>query len=293
MYGTGTPQLIIPAGSSPHGYAMRPSQARAVQSADVVFWIGEDLTPWFEERLETLAPNAVTSELLHVDGTELLAFRQGVAFEAHDDDHGDEHEDEHGDEDAHDEHDEHDENEAHDDDHDAHDHDGVDPHAWLSPNNAKLWLDHIAQTLLTSDPENAALYQENAETAKAAIDVAVDGIKAKLVGDAGAFIVFHDAYQYFETSFGLTASAAVSLGDAAAPGPARIREIHELVQQGDVVCAFSEPQFNQRLLETVLEGTEAKIAVLDPLGTEISEGRDFYPMLLTSMGNAMAGCITP
>ena len=103
-------------------------------------------------------------------------------------------------------------------------------------------------------------------------------------------MVFHDAYQYFETAFGVRTSAAISLGDAAEPGAARVAEIHDLIAERGIVCVFSEPQFSAGLVKTVIEGSGAREAVLDPLGVEIEPGPEFYPALVTQMGDAMAEC---
>lgn len=327
MQGVGTPDLVIPPGASPHGYAMRPSEALALERADAVFWMGEALTPWLEGPLETLASDAHVTELMAVPGTLTLEFRTGATFELHEHDadhHGEEHHDEdhadhadshdHADHDDHDEHDheKHAEHEAHDDhdthDHDAHDHGdqddhaehddheghshtGMDPHAWLAPQNAELWLMAIAEELSELDPENAATYKANAATGKAEIEAAIKEVNEILEPfRAQSFIVFHDAYQYFEKSFGLSSSGAISLGDASDPSPARIAEIRDEVAEHGVTCVFSEPQFNPGLVATVLDGTGAKTVVIDPIGTKISTGPSFYTELIIGLGKAMASC---
>lgn len=291
MKGVATPKLIIPPTSSPHGYAMRPSQAHALQEADIVIWVGPELAPWLGDRIETLAPDAQSLALIDVPGTLHLTFREGATFEAHDHDHeghdhdGHKEQDDHGDHESHGEHEGHADHGGHDAPH------AIDPHAWLSPDNATLWLTTIAETLSKADPENAARYTANATAAQAEIETTRAEISAKLSGNTTPFLVFHDAYHYFETSFDIAAAAAVSLGDATTPGPARITEIRNMVADQGIVCAFSEPQFDMRLLKTVLEGSEARIATLDPVGRGIEPGTGFYPALLQSLGNALAGCL--
>jgi zinc transport system substrate-binding protein len=320
MQGLGEPSLVVPAGASPHNHVMRPSEAMALSRADAVFWLGEALTPWLHRSMDELASQAQVTELLDVEGTLILPFREGVGFEAHqhsegaqdddhDDDHTGEHEDEHG-EHAHDEaHDDH--GEAHDDDHEeghdeaheegheeehsdanGHDgHDGVDPHAWLSPENAQLWLDVIAAELSRLDPENAATYAANAAAGKAEIQTARAQIAESLSRpQSGGFVVFHDAYQYFEQSFGIQAAGAIALSDASDPSPARIAEIQQVVKDHAVNCVFSEPQFNPDLVATVLEGSAAKTVVIDPMGTGLELGSGFYVALLNELGAAMAAC---
>lgn len=349
MDGVGTPSLIVQPGASPHGYSLRPSEASALQDADLVFWIGEDLTPWMEDAVETLATNASVTTLLEVDDITLLDFREGALFEAHDHDHGEEHadgdehdHDEHGDEHAdgdehdHDEHgdehaegDEHDhhgdehakdddhdhgeehaegEKHGHDDhgdehadhDHDEHDHDDHaghdhgehDPHAWLSPANASVWLNVIAGQLSAADPENAGTYFANAAAAREEMEALSAEINATLDPvRGGSFIVFHDAYQYFETDFEFPASGAISLGDASDPSPARIAEIQGRIAEEGIDCVLAEPQFNPGIVATVLDGTEASTGVIDPLGASLEPGPALYPQLIRDMAGTLADCL--
>ena len=318
MDGIGEPNLIVRPGASPHGYSLRPSEAAALQEADLVFWIGEDLTPWLEGAIETVAADATVTSLLEAEGTTLLEFREGALFEAHDhghdehedhehEDHGD-HEghghDEHADHDDHDHdhagHDDHDhDKEEHDDHghddhagHDHHDHGAHDPHAWLSPQNVSVWLNVIAAQLSSADPENAGAYFANAAAARAEMEALSAEINATLDPvRGGSFVVFHDAYQYFEADFDFPASGAISLGDASDPSPARIAEIQGRVRSEGVDCVLAEPQFNPGIVATVLEGTNAKTGVMDPLGAELEPGSDLYPQLIRGLADALAKCL--
>lgn len=274
----GEPALLVRPGASPHGYAMKPSEAAALEAADAVFFVGPELTPWLTRPITTLAPKAAKVELLAAPGTVTLPTRTGATFAPHD--HGDE---------GHD-HDDHDHDHGHDHDHD-HDHDGIDPHAWLDPENGKAWLTAIAAELSRLDPDNAATYAANAAAGAARIDAAEKDTAAK-IAPLGAlrFVAFHDAYQYLEKRFGVTAAGAVSLSDAAPPSPARIAELRAAVTDMGVTCALSEPQFNPALLQTVFEGSAVKTAVIDPLGSAIPTGADLYPALIRSMGDALAAC---
>lgn len=328
----GEPALIIPAGASPHEYNLRPSEAQALQDADLVFWIGPDLTPWLEDAVETLAEEAAVTILLGTGGSSELPFREGAMFEAHDHGHGEEeHSDKHGDddhdheehghdEDGHEKHDDHDHEEheehaheeheehgheehkghAHEEHgHDDHGHDSHghahgehDPHAWLSPQNAALWLDVIAAELSKADPGNASAYFANAAAGKADLDALTGEIAATLEPvKGGRFIVFHDAYQYFEESFSFPATGAISLGDASDPSPARIAEIQSLVAEHEVSCVLAEPQYNPDLVATVLDGTAANTAVIDPLGVDLTPGPSLYRALLSGMATSLAGCL--
>ncbi|PWK55577.1 zinc ABC transporter substrate-binding protein [Roseicyclus mahoneyensis] len=358
MDGVGTPDLVLPPGASPHGYAMRPSEAQALQDADLVIWVGPELTPWLAGPLDTIAGGAARLDLLEVEGIVRLGFREGATFEAHshddehaheagheghgheddngaegdhDHDHGDHahedhahedhaheehaheehaheehaHEDHgHGDhaheEHAHDDHahDDHGHDDhahddhAHDDHgHDDHAHDGTDPHAWLDPVNAGLWLDAIAAELSRLDPENAAAYAANAIEGRAALEVVQAGIAARMEPLSGGFIVFHDAYHYFEARFGIEAAGAISMSDASDPGPARVAEIRDLVAAQGISCVFVEPQFNRGMVDAVFEGTGVRISVIDPLGVGLEIGAGLYPALLDAMAASFEDCL--
>lgn len=280
-------------GASPHGYAMRPSEAQLLQDADIVIWTGPDLSPGMTESIATLAPNALSLPLLDVPGGVKHARREHAVFVDPHDDH--DHDDDHGHDHADDEH-MHDDDHGHDhadDDHDDHDHGDNDPHAWLDPENAKVWLGVIAEALAAANPDAADLYRANAAQARARIDSLQSGIAAQFAPVQGRnFVVFHDAYQYFETRFGLNSVAAISPADAASPGPRRLAELQQALGEHEVVCVFSEPQFDPGLITTLTEGTSVRSAVLDPLGREIEPGADFYAALLTDLADTMAGCLS-
>lgn len=272
MAGVGDPRLIVPPAASPHDYALRPSDAQALQTADVVFWMGKDLSPRLQSSIIALAEEAEVIEVLALPETTLLELREGATFETHD-------------------HDDHSDQEEH---HDHDDHEGryYDSHAWLSPENSASWLDVIAAELSAVDPENAEAYAQNAEAGKAEIVATVDIVNTTLAPVRGRpFIVFHDAYQYFEAAFGLSASGALSLGDATDPSPARIAEIQARVRDEGIACVLSEPQFSAGLVAAVLDGTEAKTGVLDPLGASLDPGAAFYKQLLLDMATVLADCL--
>lgn len=267
MDGVGEPKLLMQPGVSPHDYSLRPSEAGYLDSADLVFWIGHDLTPWLEHPLETLAASADRFEMLEVDGTIELLMRQSAVFE--DEDHG---------------------QEAHDHDH-AHDHEGIDPHAWLNPNNAVIWLDFIATTLGQHDPENAGIYTTNAKAAKQNLQQVQTEIAAQLADfPANRILFFHDAYQHFERQFGLSAVGAISAGEAIAPGPARLSSLRDAVARSELKCAFSEAQFDPALIETLAAGKDVRFARLDPLGAGLEPGLTLYENLLRSFATEIAAC---
>lgn len=276
MEGVGEPELLIPPGGSAHFYALKPSDAKKLRGAKIVIKIGPQLSPWMDRPLTSLAGSARRFRLLEQPGTMTLPVRTGATFEAHHD-HGEPGQDDH----------------AHDHG-DAQDHPktgAIDSHAWLDPENGKIWLGLIADALSELDPENRARYHANAEVGAEEIDAAVKDTRAILapVQDL-RFIVFHDAFQYFEHRFGLTAVGAVALSDASPPGPARIAELRDKVAELGVACALTEPQFDPELMQTVFRGHSIKTAVVDPAGDAIPLGPQMYPELIRSIGKALADC---
>ncbi|PVA09147.1 zinc transporter [Pelagivirga sediminicola] len=263
MAGIGAPALIVAPGASPHEYSLRPSEATALQQADVVFWTGPDLTPWMEGAIGSLATGAAVVPLMEAPGTATLDMREGAVFEPH----------------------------AHDD-HAGHHGHAQDPHAWLSPDNGAAWLDAIAATLGAADPENAGAYRANAAAGRAelaALKAEIDGILRPVRG--GSFIVFHDAYQYFERAFDMPASGAISVSSAADPSPARIADIQRRVRERNARCVLSEPQFNPGIIASVMDGSDARSGVLDPLGASLEPGPELYPQMLRDMAAALAACL--
>jgi zinc transport system substrate-binding protein len=278
MQGVGKPALIVPPGASPHSHAMRPSEAAALEAADLVIWMGESLTPWLEGAIDALAGDAHVIELLGEGPSRVLPFREGVTFAPHD---HDEEAQEAYEQEGHD---------GHGHDHD-HAHDGADPHAWLDPMNARIWLGVIASELAEHDPDTAALYAANATAAQAELDALTVEIAAQVAPVRGKpFLVFHDAYQYFEAAFDLSATGAIALSDAADPGPARIAQLRDLAQEQNIACVFSEPQFDPKIVRTVF-GDVAGHGVLDPLGADVPPGPDLYLALMRNMAVALTGCL--
>lgn len=302
----GTPDRLLEAGASPHHMALKPSQARGLSDADVVIWIGPDLTPQLAGQLQTLASSALSLPLAEQAGTHLLPARDTGLFphdHAEDDDHEDhddhdhddheDHEDDH-DHDHDDDHDDHAED-HHDDHHDDHDHDdhahGLhDPHVWLSPENATHWLTDIAEALAETDPDNAETYRANARTGADTIAAAAAEARATLAPLNGRpLAVAHDAYQYFEHDFGLTVLGAISDAEANTPGPARLAALRDGLATDKPACLLIEPGTDTRLLETI-ESSGIPTATLDPMGTDLPQGAALYPALIRTYAQRIATC---
>eukprot|EP00873_Tetraselmis_striata_P032278 jgi/Tetstr1/452542/TSEL_039578.t1 len=286
MEGVGTPELLIEGAASPHGFSLRPSDAGKLESADLVFWIGEDLETFLDGPLDTLSAGATKVEMMNIEGMNIRELREGGLFEVHS--HDDEHEehehqehaeDEHVDEDGH----------AHEDEHD---HEHGDAHVWLDPQNARLMVAAIADALIAADPENAEAYNANGQALAARLDALQAEIDARLEPARGKpFFVFHDAYHAFEESFDIEASGSFTVNPEIAPGAGRLTELRAVVEQQGAACLFAEPQFSPQVIETIAEGTGARIGTLDPLGADIADGPELYFTLMNTMADNLLDCL--
>ena len=276
MQGVGKPKLIVQGAGSEHVYSLKPSDAEAIEHAKVIFWAGPSMETFLDKPIDTLGEGAKVVALGEVDGLTRLKFREGGPFEAHD--HGHEGHD-HGAESAEAEHD--------------HGHGEYDLHFWLDPQNGKVLATDIAKTLAESDPDHAAQYEKNAEDYGEKIDALISAVSSEVepVKDK-PFMVFHDAYQYFENRFGVKTAGSITVSPEKAPGAARIKEIHDKIKSLGATCVFSEPQFEPKLVKTVIDGTDARTGVLDPLGAELKDGPDLYPQLIRNLADSLKACLS-
>jgi zinc transport system substrate-binding protein len=277
MQGVGKPELIVDGAASPHTYNLKPSNARALQDAKVIFWVGPGLEAFLEKPLESLGSDSIVARLDNAPGLVKLPFREGGAFEAHDD--GDEHADA-GHDHAADEH------------HDEDDHHGFDTHLWLDPMNAKAMAAEITTTLVAADPANALTYEANAK----ALDDKLDALDKEIATTVSPvkdkpFIVFHDAYQYFEHRYHIRVAGSITVSPETIPGAERVSEIHQKVADLGATCVFAEPQFEPRLVNVVIEGTRAKSGVLDPEAATLLAGPDLYFTLMRGIAESMRSCL--
>ena len=339
MEGAGQPSLLVRGGASPHTWSLRPSDAHAIEHADLVVWVGEGLESFLVQPIDALTGDAYVLELSRAEGITLLRMREGGAWDEHehDDDHAgheDEHDDDHADhEDEHDDdhaghEDEHDDEhkddhadhedehkDDHEDDHatakaDAHGDEDEDDHAhvhkedghehgmgeynmhiWLDPANAAVIVGAMADALARLDPERESLYRENEADLRSRLATLDDELKEAFtpVRDRG-FIVFHDAWQYLDTHYGLRAVGSVTVSPDQAPGAARLAEIREKIVDAEATCVFAEPQFEPRLVRTLVEGTGAATGTLDPLGAALEDGPDLYFDLMRANARAFRAC---
>ncbi len=280
MKGVGSPNIIVDGAGSPHSYSLKPSQAKELQEANAVFWFGRDLETFLEKPIEALSSKANVVKLLDTDGLLKLEFREGGPFSEHDhDDHKD--------------HDDHDDHKDHDDHDDHHDHGEHDPHVWLDPKNASILVGKIADELSLIDPSNATKYANNAKKIQGDLNQLVEDITVELkpLSNEG-YIVFHDAYQYFEKRFGVSAIGSVTVSPEILPGIERTKELREKIVSLEASCVFSEPQFEPKIVNTLVEGTGVGTGVLDPLGASIENGPDLYFKLIRNMASSIKNCLT-
>ena len=268
MTGAGEPELIIQGATSPHTFSLRPSDARNIQEAEVIFMVGDMLETSLAGSIDTLGREARVVNLADTDGLMRLPLREGATFEDHDHDHEDE------------------------GDHETHEDKSFDMHIWLDPVNAKTMVRAIAATLSAADPANAPAYESNAHAVSGRLDELIGQIDADVSAVRGRpFIVFHDAYHYFEDRFRLSAAGSASVSPDRPPGARRIAELRERVSDLAVVCVLAEPQFDPRLASVIIEGTSARLGTLDPLGASLDSGPDMYFVLLRDMASSFADCL--
>lgn len=266
MHGVGEPVLLVRGGASPHSYTMKPSDAKALSAADLVVWVGPELEGFLEKPLQANAPKATRLTLMDLKGLTLLQAREGGAWEAHD--HGHE---QHGHADEHEE---------------------LNSHIWLDPANARAIVTATADALAAKDPADAEAYRTNADRTLQALDALDAELKATLTPlKDKPFVVFHDAYQYFEARYDLSAVGSITVSPDRRPSAKRLSAIRAKIAGLNAACVFSEPQFEPTLVRTVVEGTKAKTGVLDPEGADLPEGETLYPTLMRNLAASLRGCL--
>lgn len=273
MGDVGTPELLLSGRNSEHTASLSPQQLSDLGKADVVFMIGAGLEHKLGQVSGSDAVGGKTfTALSEVAGIKTLKIREGGKFEVH----------------------EHEEEEHEGEDHDDHDEAILkfDPHVWLDPENAKAMTNAVAAELSKIDPEHAKTYETNAAAYVASLDQLAADISAETKPIQNKpFVVFHDAYQYFETRFGLTAVGSISDVSAAAPSAKRLNEIRSKLEETKAICVFREPQFDAKYVTVVLEGSQARQGVLDPIGSDITPGPKAYAELLTRLAKGARDCL--
>ncbi|MBE7637365.1 zinc ABC transporter solute-binding protein [Sneathiella sp. P13V-1] len=317
----GENHLLVSGSSSPHGYYLRPSEMKKIVSSDLVFWIGPNIESFLSKPLNGQMKSV---ELNETKGLTLHNIREGGIWAGHDhgsherhddhrdhdhakhDDHDHEKHDDHKghDHEKHDDHKHHDhkdhDHEKHDDHkghdhakHDDHDHHGAsDAHVWLDPENAIKMVKAISSKLSETYPDKKAQFEANAEKAIERIEATdrkvaglLEGVKSK------PYIVFHDAFQYFEKHYGLTGVGSILLRPDEGASAKRVAELRDVIEDRGAVCIFREPQFPEKLVKVVSKGSEVRSGTLDPVGSTINPDADLYEMLIVKIATEMNTCL--
>lgn len=260
--GVGVPEVLLPPGASPHNYALRPSDVRRVQSADLLYWIGPDMEGFLPRVLKGRSSPSVA--LQDLPGLKLRRFA----------------------EDSH----------SHAEEADDHDHDhrpgSLDAHLWLSPVNARVIAGKIASDLISADPANAARYQSNLKAFDERLDALDVRLKERLAAIEGKpYFVFHEAFDYFEEAYGLKHAGVFSVAAEVQPGAQHVAAMRARLQEVGKTCVFSEPPLRPRLAETLVAGLPVKLAELDALGGYTPATAQGYEQVLEKLGNDLAGCL--
>lgn len=272
----GRPYLLVPPGVSPHTFALRPSDAAALADAQLVVWVGPEMETFLAHSLDALAPQARRLGLLRDAGIATFPVREGGLWEPH-------------------EHEEHaeakHEDDAHEHEAEEHGHEEIDPHIWLDPNNARAIVRAVAGALAAVDPERAETYRANATRTDRELASLDADIADRLADVAGRpFVVFHDAYAYFERRYGLRAVGSITLHVDQPPSAHRLLEIRDRIAATGAGCVFAEPQFSPKLVATVVDGTPARQGTLDPEGAG-TQGPEAYVTLMRTLADALATCL--
>ena len=268
MEGVGEPSLIVDGNASPHTFQFKPSHAKMLQRADIIFWVDKDLESFLEKPLNSIAKKAKKISLMDLSTVKKLKFREKNIFV-----------------DSHKGHKDHDDHKGHE----GHAHGEYDIHIWLDPENVKIMSLEIAKELSKIDPSNKSIYESNAKKFSLKINKMIEEIKKEIKKDS-AFVVFHDAYQYFEKRFEVNVVGALTVNPEVLPGAKQLAKIREEIEHEKVKCLFSEPQFNPNIAKAIAKDTGIKIAVIDPLGANLNPSKNLYINLIKSIASSFKNC---
>ena len=264
MDGLGSPSLIVDGSNSPHNFSLKPSHAKMIEDAEIIFWVGEDLETFMIKSLESIANNATKVSFMDLDNITKLKFKEEniLEVEGYDDDH---------------------------DDHDDHADGEFDAHIWLDPKNAIEIVNEIAKTLSLKDPNNKNVYYSNAEKLNHSLNELIKKINLSINKDA-RFIVFHDAYQYFEKRFDVSSAGALILNEEALPSAKKVSEIHKIIKKQNINCIISEPQFNPNIIKSIAQDSSILTRSFDPLGSSFDTNKNLYFEMILSLSNSLKDC---
>ena len=264
MDGLGSPSLIVDGSNSPHNFSLKPSHAKMIEDAEIIFWVGEDLETFMIKSLESIANNATKVSFMDLDSIIKLKFKEEniLEVEGYDDDH---------------------------DNHDKHADGEFDAHIWLDPKNAIEIVNEIAKTLSLKDPNKKNVYYSNAEKLNHSLNELIEKINLSINKDA-RFIVFHDAYQYFEKRFDVSSAGALILNEEALPSAKKVSEIHKIIKKQNINCIISEPQFNPNIIKSIAQDSSILTRSFDPLGSSFDTNKNLYFEMILSLSNSLKDC---
>lgn len=269
MLDVGEPKLLVSSAGSPHGYNLRPSEARNLYNSDLIVWVGPELETFLSRPLANINDKQKIMTL-SLDLPDLIRLSPRNAGSWPDQDHA---ENDHG--------------------HHALEAASIDPHIWLDPANASIIVRALTEKLMLIDPLNASSYAKNLTNIIQQLENLDRNLQSRLKKFSGSrYVVFHDAYQYFEKHFNLNPLGALAIDPDRRPGVRRLNQIKEQIRTEGAICVFSEPQFEPALIDILIEGTSVRTGVLDPLGTNLKPGSELYFNLMEQMASAVEQCLT-
>jgi zinc transport system substrate-binding protein len=273
MEGIDSPVLLLPAGTSPHGHTLSPSESEAFYRAKVIIWVDPQVETALPRMIDHLPNHIHLLQVGSLKGVTRLPRREGGLWQHADAD------DAAADEAAA--------------EHAAHDHDeSSDPHVWLDPRNAIAWVEAIATGLASVDTDNAERYLQNATALVARLKALDEELRERLAPVAALpYLVYHDAYQYLEARYGLNPLGAFTLSAERPVNAQRYAILRERVEQGAVTCLFVEPQFPPQQAERLVAESGVRLAALDPLGSGLAPGPDLYFTMMRRLGDTLARCL--
>lgn len=273
MAGVGKPELLVRGSASPTAFSLRPAEVRMMNTATIVAFVSESLETFIVRALENLPPDARVVELMAADGLKLLPLRVGPNWLEDDaprasprplgTDPG------------------------------AEDPDS-DPYIWLDPGNARAIASALVDELIDADPGRAEIYTRNLRALDEKLVQLDQEIARTMAGvKVAPFLVLHDAFQYFERRYGLTAAGAVTRRPDVRPSPRRISQARARLAEAGAVCVFGEPQFPQLHAKVVSDGTPSRLGQIDALGALLPETAEAYPLLLRGIAEGLKACLGP
>ena len=258
--------ILLPDGASPHTYSLKPSDLAKIKTAELIIWVGEDLETFMPTVLKSIDKNKQI-ELMDIPTIKSL-LRTSTNN--------------------------HDQQETHSHNNDSdHDHHGeYDEHIWLSPKIAKEIAQAVHDKLITIYPDKKDIIDENLNEFTVKLAETEQNIAKKLINvQNSGYFVFHDAYGYFESQFGLKNLGSFTINPAVQPGVQTVYAIKRELKEHQAVCIFREPQFSPAVIEKIVNGTDVRIGELNPLGTDITLSKNAYSQFLLKLTQQLLDCL--